>query len=184
MNYKLLLIPYVIVAICFLAVSVIVERRNHPDHSYGQGFAKILLLFLIGGVVYIGIELAFRGYSHWTMFLLGGFCFLQLGLINEVLPWKTPLELQALIGAILITINEFITGCIFNLGYGLHIWDYSNLPCNIMGQICIPFTIIWFFIAIIGIVVDDILRYCLWEEDVPRYYIATTKQEIRLGIRV
>lgn len=184
MNYKLLLIPYLIVAICFLAVSIVIERRNHPDHSYAQGIVKILLLFLVGGMIYIGIELGFRGYSHWSMFLLGGYCFIQLGLINEIVSWETPLELQAFIGAILVTINEFIVGCIVNLGYGLNVWDYSNLPCNIMGQICIPFTIIWFFIAIIGIVVDDLLRYCLWKEEVPRYYIASTKQEIRLDVKI
>ena len=117
------------------------------------------------------------------MFLLGGFCFIQLGLINEFLPWKMPIELQAVLGAILITINELIVGLIVNLGYGLNVWDYTNMPFNIMGQVCIPFTIIWFFIAIVGIVVDDILRFYLWDEESPEYYLSSTGQTIYLALK-
>ena len=50
------------------------------------------------------------------MFLLGGICFVFLGLINEVLPWQMPLWQQILIGAVGITTLEFLTGCIVNLG--------------------------------------------------------------------
>ena len=44
------------------------------------------------------------------MFLLGGICFVFLGLINEVLSWQMPLWQQMIIGAIGITILEFVTG--------------------------------------------------------------------------
>ena len=33
---------------------------------------KYLFLFDVGGLLYILIELIWRGRSHWTMFLLGG----------------------------------------------------------------------------------------------------------------
>ena len=46
---------------------------------------KYLFLFNVGGLLYILIELIWRGRSHWTMFLLGGICFVFLGLINEVM---------------------------------------------------------------------------------------------------
>lgn len=183
LNYKLLLIPYLLVAICFLIVSIVLEKRCHKYHTILQGAAKIIVLFLIGGMIYVLIELGFRGKSHWSMFLLGGFCFIQLGLINEFLPWKMPIELQAVLGAILITINELIVGLIVNLGYGLNVWDYTNMPFNIMGQVCIPFTIIWFFIAIVGIVVDDILRFYLWDEESPEYYLSSTGQTIYLALK-
>ena len=49
---------------------------------------KYLFLFNVGGLLYILIELIWRGRSHWTMFLLGGICFVFLGLINEVLSWQ------------------------------------------------------------------------------------------------
>ena len=97
---------------------------------------KYLFLFDVGGLLYILIELIWRGRSHWTMFLLGGICFVFLGLINEVLPWQMPLWQQILIGAVGITTLEFLTGCIVNLALGWNVWDYSGMPGNLLGQIC------------------------------------------------
>lgn len=76
---------------------------------------KHLALAATGGMLYILLELAWRGWSHWTMFVLGGICFVSLGLINEILPWDMPLWQQILIGACLITMLEFLTGCVANL---------------------------------------------------------------------
>lgn len=126
-------------------------------------------LFLIGGAIYVLIELVYRGYSHWTMFLLGGLCFVLIGGVNEYIPWEMPLWLQAGIGAVIITALEFICGCIVNLALGWDVWDYSNTPLNILGQVCLPFAIIWFVIAHAGIVLDDYLRYWLFKEEKPHY---------------
>ena len=126
-------------------------------------------LFLIGGAIYVLIELVYRGYSHWTMFLLGGLCFVLIGGVNEYIPWEMPLWLQAGIGAVIITVLEFICGCIVNLALGWNVWDYSNTPLNILGQVCLPFAIIWFVIAHAGIVLDDYLRYWLFKEEKPHY---------------
>lgn len=126
-------------------------------------------LFLIGGAIYVLIELVYRGYSHWTMFLLGGLCFVLIGGVNEYIPWEMPLWLQAGIGAVIITALEFICGCIVNLALGWNVWDYSNTPLNILGQVCLPFAIIWFVIAHVGIVLDDYLRYWLFKEEKPHY---------------
>lgn len=126
-------------------------------------------LFLIGGAIYVLIELVYRGYSHWTMFLLGGLCFVLIGGVNEYIPWEMPLWLQAGIGAVIITALEFICGCIVNLALGWNVWDYSNTPLNILGQVCLPFAIIWFVIAHLGIVLDDYLRYWLFKEEKPYY---------------
>ena len=52
------------------------------------------------------------------MFLLGGICFVFLGLINEILPWQCRYGQQILIGAVGITTLEFLTGCIVNLWLG------------------------------------------------------------------
>ena len=103
------------------------------------------------------------------MFILGGLCFILMGLLNEVFKWDTPLLIQMGISAIIITVGEFITGCIVNLWLGLNVWDYSNLPFNILGQICLLFTILWFFISIVGIVLDDYIRFYFFKEEKPRY---------------
>ena len=130
---------------------------------------KYVFLGVIGGIIYYILENIWRGYSHWTMFILGGICFIALGLINEIFSWDTPLISQMLIGSTIITILEFITGCIVNLWLGWNIWDYSNLPLNLLGQICLPFSILWYFISAIGIIIDDYIRYIYFNEEHPRY---------------
>lgn len=130
---------------------------------------KHLILGTIGGLIYVLLELIWRGYSHWTMFLLGGTCFVLLGLINEILDWNTPLTLQMLIGCTVITVLEFITGCIVNLWLGWNVWDYSDLKFNILGQISLFSSIGWYFISLVGIMLDDWLRYRLFGEKKPRY---------------
>ena len=130
---------------------------------------KYVVLFVMGGLVYMSLEILWRGYTHWTMGVLGGICFICLGLINEILSWEIPLALQMLIGGTIITILEFITGCIVNLWLGWNVWNYSDLPYNFLGQICLPFSILWYFVSAIGIVIDDYIRYIYFDEERPRY---------------
>lgn len=124
-----------------------------------------------GGLLYVVLELIWRGRSHWTMFLLGGICFMALGLINEILPWSLALWKQMLIGVAIITVLEFLTGCIVNLWLGWNIWDYSHLPGNILGQICPQYCLLWLPVSLAGIVLDDWLRYWWWGEARPHYKI-------------
>ena len=128
-----------------------------------------LVLWGIGGMLYVLCELAFRGRSHWTMFIVGGLCFWLIGLTNEVIPWEMPIWQQCIIGAIIITAVEFIAGCIINIGLGWQVWDYSGLPFNIMGQVCLPFAVLWVVVAAVGIVLDDYLRYWIYRQEKPLY---------------
>lgn len=129
---------------------------------------KYLILLIVGGTAYYGIELLARGFSHWTMVLVGGICFILVGIINEITP-KIPLLRQMFLSAIIITSVEFISGCILNLCLGLNIWDYSENFGNILGQICPKHTIYWFLLSSIGIVIDDYIRYFLFGEEKPKY---------------
>lgn len=128
-----------------------------------------LVLWSIGGLLYVLCELVFRGRSHWTMFIVGGLCFWLIGLINEVIPWEMPVWQQCIIGAVIITTVEFIAGCIINIWLGWQVWDYSGLPFNVMGQVCLPFSVLWAFLAAAGIILDDYLRYWFFGEDKPHY---------------
>ena len=130
---------------------------------------KYLFLFVTGGLLYNLVELAFRGWSHWTMFFLGGLCFICLGAINEVIPWDMPLCQQIGIGSGIITGLEFVTGCIVNLWLGWEVWDYSQMPGNILGQICPQFFALWLPVSLAGIVLDDGLRYWLFQGEQPHY---------------
>lgn len=136
-----------------------------------QSLRKQLTLAATGGLLYIIMELIWRGRSHWTMFVLGGICFVALGLINEVLPWTMSLLLQVLIGAGIITALEFLVGCVVNLWLGWNVWDYSSLPGNLLGQICPQYCLLWLPVSLAGIILDDWLRYWWWNEERPRYRI-------------
>lgn len=130
---------------------------------------KIIILFLIGGLSYYGIELVWRGYSHWTMLCLGGVCFGEIGFINEVLKWKTPLWKQCGIATFIVLLSELIAGYLLNIKLNLGIWDYSTEPFNYMGQICLKYAILWYFLSAIAIILDDLLRYKLWQEPIYKY---------------
>ena len=130
---------------------------------------KYAFLFGIGGFVYALIEILFRGYTDWTMVIFGGVCFIAIGLINEFLSWDTPLIVQGVIGSVIITTLEYITGCIVNIHLGWNVWDYSDVLFNVRGQICLEFSILWIFISFVAIIVDDYLRYWIFHEEKPHY---------------
>ncbi len=134
-----------------------------------MGPLKLLILFGTGGFLYVLFELAWRARSHWTMFVVGGACFILVGLVNEIFTFEMPLVRQMMISALVVTLVEFVSGCVINLLLGWNVWDYSEMPFNIKGQICLPFTVLWFFVSAIGIILDDYLRYWWFGEEKPHY---------------
>lgn len=130
---------------------------------------KNIILLCIGGLLYICLELAFRGRTHISMFFVGGFCSFNIGLINEVIPWKMPILFQSLIGSVIVTITELFSGIFLNILLGLNVWDYSNLPFNFLGQICLLFWLLWVIASCVWIICDDYLRYWLFNEEKPKY---------------
>lgn len=122
-----------------------------------------MVLFLLGGAAYAWLEIFWRGYTHWTMFLLGGICFVIMGLLNEYkIPWHWCLLRQSVVSACVITIFEFIVGYIVNIRLGWQVWDYSDLPFNLCGQICLYYFLLWIPLSIAGIVLDDWIRYLIY----------------------
>lgn len=145
-----------------------------------KNLKKHLILFLVGGFIYYLIEFIWKnfishGICHWSMFILGGICFLIIGGLNEYLPWEWSLARQGVAAAIIILILEFIFGCILNIWLKLGIWDYSHIPLNILGQVCLPFAIAWFFLSLIAIFLDDYLRHKWFGEEKPYYFLITQK---------
>ena len=134
-----------------------------------KSFIKMFALFIIGGLIYFVLEMLFRGRSHWTMVVVGGVCFLICGAINEIFDYDMSLLKQGMICAALVTGVELIAGIIINLWMGLNVWDYSNMPLNLFGQICLPFSLLWVGLGIVAVIVDDYLRYWLFGEEKPHY---------------
>lgn len=132
---------------------------------------KHVILFAIGGMAYFFLEVLVRGYSHYTMFLCGGACFLCCGLLNENVKIKMSFVSQMVLSSLIITALEFTTGLIVNVWLKMDIWDYSYLPYNFMGQICLFYSFLWFLVSSVAIVMDDYLRYKLFQEEKPHYKI-------------
>lgn len=134
-----------------------------------KAIGKNAILFAIGGIVYFMIEVIWRGYSAMPMVLVGGLCFLFCGSVNEFLGWDMLIWKQMGICAVGITAIEFLSGYILNIILKLGIWDYSGVPFNVLGQICLPFAIAWYFLSLPAIVLDDYLRFWIFSEEKPRY---------------
>lgn len=112
-----------------------------------MGILKGILLFFLGGSAYVTLEWLWRGWSHITMFLAGGVCFLLLGRLNTVRP-RLNLPLRGVVGAGIITMVELTAGLLFNRSY--RVWDYRHLPLNYHGQICLPFFLLWIPISLLA----------------------------------
>ena len=106
-----------------------------------------LQIFLIGAVLYSGIETLVRGYTHWSMTLAGGICLVLLYQVftrlTETAWWK-----KCLLGAFIITCIELTVGCIVNLWLGWGVWNYSGHRFHYLGQISLLFTVFWFFLSL------------------------------------
>ncbi len=122
--------------------------------------SKISLWVLFGGMVYFAIEGLWRipqgGWANVAMLFVGGICFALIGGINQmpVFFYKS-MRLQAVLGALIVLVVEYIAGLILNVWLGMGIWDYSNLPFNIHGQICLPFAALWVILMPFAIWLED-----------------------------
>ena len=104
------------------------------------GVGKYIIIFGLGAFIYGAIEVIVRGYTHWTMAL-----FMLINRSRDV-----NILLRCLLGALVITSLEFAVGAVVNLGLGWDVWDYSEKPFNIMGQICPLFTLGWLALSLPG----------------------------------
>lgn len=117
-------------------------------------------LFCTGGALYNLIEIVWRGYTHWSMFLVGGACFHIMGRIQNSSKIKRVFSRCALCSAA-VTVVEFVSGCIVNLALHLNVWDYSGIPLNLHGQVCLLYTVLWGALSLVAKPVYRVLRQML-----------------------
>ena len=127
------------------------------------------VLFAVGGALYYLVEVLWRGHSDWTMAVLGGVCFLLIGRINERCEWCVALLSQMVLASLIVTTAEFCAGMVLNIWLELGIWDYSGMPYNLCGQVCLLYTNLWFLLSLPAIVLDDWLRHWWFGERKPAY---------------
>lgn len=116
-------------------------------------------VWLLGALGYGALELLWRGHTHWTMLLAGGACFSVMYLVATRTDF--PLWQKWIACAACITAVEFVTGCIVNLRLGWGVWDYSALPGNLCGQICLLYSAFWLILSVPGVWACEQLRRLL-----------------------
>lgn len=112
---------------------------------------------LIAGCIYLIIELAWRGHTHWTMLPLAAVIFVCAGVLDER-ENPPPVWLQVVIGTGIATSLELAAGVVLNVWLGLGVWDYSGLPGNILGQICPQYTLAWAVLMVVSIRLENIMH--------------------------
>lgn len=113
---------------------------------------------VMGGLIYFAIETLWKDkFTHWTMAVLGGLCFVIVGLLNEVTKLKE--WQQVIVGTVVITFLEGITGVVLNNILHLGVWDYSHLPFTFFfGQCNLFFCFAWALLAFVAIHLEDFMH--------------------------
>lgn len=121
-------------------------EKNSPWLMTSE-LGKRLAVFFGGGILYSALEVALRGYTHWTMTLTGGLCLLIMYIRYTAHPDDSIL-FKCFFGMCVITFFEFTVGVTVNILLGWNVWDYSHMPLNVLGQICPSYSAGWFLLSL------------------------------------
>jgi len=102
----------------------------------------MIVRFILGGLIYMGIEVLYDGTSHRSMGLVGGLSFVICSWYLKTL--NINYWIMCVLMATTIVILEYIAGKIWNSNFS--IWDYRKMPFNFQGQVCLTFYVIWIVI--------------------------------------
>lgn len=113
-------------------------------------------VFAAGAVIYSLIEILWRGRTHWTMAVTGGFCLLLIHLCNER-HRKLDLFVRCSLSSFYITSVEFAVGWLLNVRLHMMVWDYSDKMFNVMGQICPEYWAYWYLLSIPALMLSSLI---------------------------
>lgn len=129
----------------------------------------ILILWLTGGILYFYMEILCRGYSHVSMLVCAGICFVLVGRIgakwlSKRVTWNG-LAKTFVLGAMIISAMELATGIIVNVWLGLRVWDYSKLRYNFLGQVCPTYTCLWGIVSIPAVYLYMLINVKIFQDN-------------------
>lgn len=127
---------------------------------------RFVVLFVLGGAGYNLLECLWRGHTHWSMFFLGGSCFHLIGKIGEQLHRRSAWMVGTVCSAA-VTFAEFLSGCLLNLHWKLNVWDYSCMPANLYGQICLLYSVLWGLLSLPVVLLYRCLNRALFRRTSP-----------------
>lgn len=112
---------------------------------------EAMLCFFIYGFLGWGTEVAFAAGKERRFvnrgFLNGPICPIYgVGVVAVVVllePYKNNLLVLYVASIIVVTALEWVTGFILEKLFHSKWWDYSNMPLNLNGYVCLLFSLIW-----------------------------------------
>lgn len=119
--------------------------------------AEYMTAFLLGFFIYTMLEITGRGRTHWTMGIVGGIVLAVLYSMEGRL--CAGRLIRAVLGAMFVTAAEFTAGVFDNLIMGWNVWDYSERPLNILGQVCPLFSFVWVLLCLLAGFLTTALYY-------------------------
>ena len=139
-----------------------------------------MLYYTVEGIWRIGNG----GWANIVMLPIGGLCGVLVGSLHKIPRFYSMRVItQAFLGTCIVLTIELLTGIVLNRWLGLQIWDYTGQPGNIMGQICLPYGVLWFAIMPFTIWLEDRLRGSLGREGTP-YSLGDIYKKLWTGSRL
>ena len=143
------------------------EKIQISENKQSYKFLEIFTIFTSGALCYGLMEVLSRGFTHISMGVLGGISFVVIHILNgERRKGKISLFPVLIISGLFITSIEFLAGEYLNRILKLNIWSYKDMWLNIDEQICLPYTILWSILSLLGIYADNLLRNKIFKEDI------------------
>ena len=132
----------------------------------------ILLYFFVYGFLGWCTEVGFAAFKthHFVNrgFLNGPICPIYgvgvTAVITVLTPYKSDIIVLYILSVVLVTVLEGLTGWAMDKIFHNKWWDYSDMPLNIGGYVCLLFSIVWgfaclFIIYFIQPLVHDLLAF-------------------------
>lgn len=152
------------------------RERSINHFSAGNGFHKMFWVFFIGCFAGVIIEMIWCLFRHgyiesrsgliWGPFnLVYGFGALFLDLV--LYKYRNRSKIYSFIGGFLTgTVIEYVCSFVQEMLFGSTSWDYSNVPFNINGRVCLLYSIFW---GILGILWIKVIypRVSMWILKIP-----------------
>ena len=112
---------------------------------------KTLYWFFLYGFIGWGVEVVYAAVKTHALvnrgFLCGPICpiygFGVVGVALALRPVMDSLPLLFLGSVVITSLIEFVTGVFLERIFHQKWWDYSGMPLNIMGYVCLLFSLIW-----------------------------------------
>lgn len=117
----------------------------------------IIVSFTIGFSVYPVIEILYKGHTHISMAFAGGICMILIFMTDCAMESCSMIS-KAVASALAVTVTEFVFGVVLNVFLSMGVWDYSDMPANIMGQVCVRYFFVWLLLSFAALRVCRMIR--------------------------